>query len=67
MADAARSTGFAYGHYEGHDSPFGLSISAPDWVRATADAVSGLDFVRFAPAGWFDHQDVWAYRVRRPA
>jgi SAM-dependent methyltransferase len=67
MADAARSTGFAYGQYVDYDSPFGLSVSAPDWVRATVDAVSGLDFVRFAPMGWFDHQDVWAYRVRRPS
>jgi SAM-dependent methyltransferase len=67
MARAARSTGFAYGRYEGHDSPFGLSVSAPDWVRATADAVPGLDFVRFAPEGWFGHHDVWAYQAQRPA
>jgi hypothetical protein len=67
MARAARSTGFAYGHYGDTDSPFGLSVSAPEWVRATGDAVSGLDFVRFAPRGWFGHQDVWAYQVRRPA
>jgi SAM-dependent methyltransferase len=66
MARASRSTGFAYGHYGDTDSPFGLSVSAPEWVRATADGVSGLDFVRFAPAGWFGHQDVWAYQVRRP-
>jgi SAM-dependent methyltransferase len=67
MAGAARRTGFAYGHYGDTDGPFGLSVSAPEWVRATAGAVSGLDFVRFAPAGWFDHQDVWAYQVRRSA
>jgi len=65
MAGTARSTGFAYGHYGDTDIAFGLSVCEPEWVRNTIGAVSGLDFVRFAPAGWFGHQDVWSYQVRR--
>jgi SAM-dependent methyltransferase len=63
MADAARRTGFAYGHYGDTDDAFGLSVSTPDWVRSTVAAVSGLAFVSFSREGWFGHQDVWTYQV----
>jgi SAM-dependent methyltransferase len=63
MADTARRTGFAFGHYRETKDPFGLSVSAPQWVRSTADAVAGLTFVSFSREGWFGHQDVWTYRV----
>lgn len=63
MADAARRTGFAYGHYGDTDDPFGLSVSTPAWVRSEVAAVSGLDFVSFSREGWFGHQDVWTYQV----
>jgi SAM-dependent methyltransferase len=63
MADAARRTGFAYGHYGDTDDPFGLSVSTPEWVRSTVAAVSGLAFVSFRREGWFGHQDVWIYQV----
>lgn len=64
MADAARRTGFAYGHYGDTDDPFGLSVSTPEWVRSAVTAVSGLAFVSFSREGWFGHQDVWTYQVR---
>jgi hypothetical protein len=63
MARAARTTGFAYGHYGDTYLPFGLSVSKPEWVRRTVDAVPGLSFVLMNERGWFDHHDVWTYRV----
>jgi SAM-dependent methyltransferase len=63
MAETARRTGFAYGHYGHTYDPFGLSVSTPEWVRSTADAVSGLSFVSMSERGWFDHHDVWTYQV----
>jgi SAM-dependent methyltransferase len=64
MAATARRTGFAFGHYGDTNDPFGLSVSAPEWVRATVADVSGLAFVSFSREGWFGHQDVWTYQVR---
>lgn len=62
MAASARQTGFAFTHYPGgEDSPFGLSVSTPAWVRRTVAAVDGLQFAHHAPQGWFHHQDVWTF------
>ena len=63
MAETARRTGFAFGHYGDTDIAFGLSVSEPEWVRSTVADVSGLAFISFCRAGWFDHQDVWTYQV----
>jgi SAM-dependent methyltransferase len=63
MADAARRTGFAFSHYSDSDLTYGLSVSAPEWVRSTVANISGLTFVSFSPEGWFGHQDVWTYQV----
>ena len=59
MALAARSTGFAYGHYGDTYDPFGLSVSKPEWVRRKIDAIAGLTFVSMKSRGWFGHHDVW--------
>jgi SAM-dependent methyltransferase len=64
MADAARRTGFAFGHYGETNDPFGLSVSGPEWVRSTVAAVAGLAFVSFSRQGWFGHQDVWTYQAK---
>jgi SAM-dependent methyltransferase len=63
MAQTARRTGFAFGHYGDTKDPFGLSVSSPGWVRRTVAAVSGLAFVSFSREGWFGHQDVWTYQA----
>jgi len=63
MADVARRTGFAFGHYGDTDGPFGLSVSTPEWVWNTVATLSGLAFVSFSREGWFGHQDVWTYQV----
>ena len=63
MAATARRTGFAFGHYGDTPDPFGLSVSAPEWVRNKVATVSGLAFVSFSKEGWFGHQDVWTYQV----
>ncbi len=66
MADTARRAGFAFGHYGETEDPFGLSVSMPEWVRDTTDAVPGLTFVSFSREGWFGHQDVWTYQANSP-
>jgi SAM-dependent methyltransferase len=63
MAETARRTGFAFGHYGDTTDAFGLSVSSPEWVRSSVDGVPGLAFVSFSQEGWFGHQDVWTYQV----
>lgn len=64
MADEARQTGFAFRQYYATQTgtPWGMSVSSPDWVRATVASVSGLEFVKCVERGWLDHQDVWTYK-----
>jgi SAM-dependent methyltransferase len=63
MADAARRTGFAFGHYGDTQDPYGLSVSTPEWVRSKTAEIAGLTFVSFSREGWFGHHDVWTYRA----
>jgi SAM-dependent methyltransferase len=64
MADTARRTGFAFGHYhQTPGDPFGVSVSTPGWVKRKVEEVPGLAFASFSQKGWFGHQDVWAYQV----
>lgn len=69
MDDSARAAlldgwdgdGFGYADYP--DQPgYGISLSAPAWVTATAGAVPGLEHLATWIAGWNHHQDVFAYR-----
>lgn len=52
--------GFGYAAYPGQ-SGYGISLSKPDWVRATVDAIPGITHLATWIAGWNHHQDVFAY------
>jgi len=61
-------TGFGYADYatrERYDHPrsgrYGVTVVHPDQVRARARA-AGLEVAHYIPAGWDDHQDVFACR-----
>lgn len=63
MAENAKRTGFAFGHYGETEDPFGLSVSTPEWVQEKVACVPGLAFVSFSREGWFGHHDVWTYQA----
>ncbi len=65
MVHRARESGFAFEDYRWEPGPkWGVSVSRPEWVRATVEAAGGLGFVLHVPHGWSENQDVWTY-VRR--
>jgi SAM-dependent methyltransferase len=67
LVDRARRTGFAFEDYGwDHLERWGVNVSLPAWVRQTVDEVGGLQLVRHAPHGWWEHQDVWTYTRSAP-
>lgn len=61
LLDGWEGDGFGYAAYP-DQSTYGISLSAPAWVRATADSVPGLEHLATWIAGWNHHQDAYAYR-----
>jgi hypothetical protein len=59
LSRMAQESGFAFSHYGDDAGPFGLSVSAPEWVRRTIGRVPHMELVMHRPHGWFEHQDVW--------
>jgi SAM-dependent methyltransferase len=53
-------TGFGYADYAGQQS-YGVSLTAPAWIRAQLAAVGGLREVYFRERVWDDHHDVYGY------
>ncbi|HEV3470317.1 MAG TPA: class I SAM-dependent methyltransferase [Pyrinomonadaceae bacterium] len=60
--DYPRGQGYFDFHPEGRG--YGVSVTAPDWIRAQARRAGPLEEVYFKERGWADHQDVFAF-VRR--
>ena len=51
-----------HGYLDYPEGPgYGVSLTAPDWVRAEARAVGGLREVYFRARGWDEHQDVFGF------
>jgi SAM-dependent methyltransferase len=55
------ATGFGYADYA-DTSEYGISATSPAWVRRQVAEVEGMDEVYFAPRGWDEHQDVFAFQ-----
>jgi SAM-dependent methyltransferase len=53
-------TGFGYEDYAGQES-YGVSLTAPAWIRAQIEEVGGLREVYFRERVWDDHHDVYGY------
>jgi SAM-dependent methyltransferase len=71
MLDSYRRTGFGFTDYldvtsygVATDARYGISLTAPDWIRERAARVGGLHEIFFRPHGWDDHQDVFGF-IRR--
>jgi hypothetical protein len=58
-ASYARS-GFGYEDYS-EQAGYGVSLTAPAWIRAQLAAVGGLREVYFRERVWDDHHDVYGY------
>lgn len=59
LVRAYQAGGFGYVDYGG-ESGYGVSLSAPSWMRAAAGRV-GLREVLFIEHGWDHHQDVFGF------
>lgn len=57
---AHRSAGFGYADYPG-TSGYGVSVMTEPWLRSLADGVGGMQFGKFLPNFWDNHQDVWCF------
>src|SRR5205085_3283412 len=51
-----------YGYLDYPEAPgYGVSLTAPAWLRTQARAAGDLREVYFRPRGWDDHQDVFGF------
>ncbi|HJR08933.1 MAG TPA: methyltransferase domain-containing protein [Pyrinomonadaceae bacterium] len=55
-----RATGFGYADYLEH-AGYGVSLTAPVWIRARIEEVGGLKEVYFGERVWDAHHDVYGY------
>ena len=55
-----RDTGYAYTDYP-YLPDYGISLTAPAWIRKSIAQVRGLQEVYFAAHGWDNHQDVYGF------
>jgi SAM-dependent methyltransferase len=69
IIDSYRSTGFGFTNYPDVSaygvmagSGYGISLTAPDWIREQAAKVSGLHEIFFRAQGWDNHQDVFGFQ-----
>jgi SAM-dependent methyltransferase len=54
------STGFGYSDYDARRTPgYGVSFTAPGWIRGTLEGVGGWREVYFAERRWDSHHDVY--------
>lgn len=60
LINSYRDTGYGYADYPGVGG-YGVSLSTPDWVRASAREIGGLKEVFFRAHGWDKHQDVFGF------
>jgi SAM-dependent methyltransferase len=68
IVDAYRAIGFAFTNYPevtsygvAAASGYGVSLTAPEWIRAQAAKVGGLHEIFFRAQGWDNHQDVFGF------
>ncbi len=68
IVDSYRATGVAFTNYPeltsygvAADAGDGISLTAPDWIRAQAAKVGGLHEIFFRAQGWDNHQDVFGF------
>jgi SAM-dependent methyltransferase len=52
--------GFGYLDYP-EEPGYGVSLTAPEWVREQAREIGGLNEVYFRARGWDEHQDVYGF------
>ena len=69
IVDSYRATGFAFTNYPeltsygvAADAGYGISLTAPDWIRGQTAEVGGLHEIFFRAHGWDNHQDVFGFR-----
>lgn len=55
-----RDGGYAYADYP-YMPDYGISLTAPAWIRKSIEQVRGLREVYFAAHGWDNHQDVYGF------
>ena len=55
-----RDSGYAYTDYP-YMPDYGISLTAPAWIRKSIEPVRGLREVYFAEHGWDNHQDVYGF------
>ena len=60
LVAAYRQRGHAYLDYP-EQPGYGVSLTAPDWLRAQARAAGPLREVYFRARGWDEHQDVFGF------
>jgi hypothetical protein len=54
------STGFGYSDYDARGAPgYGVSFTAPAWIRGTLERVGGFREVYFAETCWSAHHDIY--------
>ena len=68
IIEAYRQSGYGFTTYPNvreygvaQNNRYGISLTAPDWIRAQAKSVGGLREVYFRAHGWDDHQDVFGF------
>jgi SAM-dependent methyltransferase len=54
------TTGYGFADYPGAKD-YGVSLTAPEWIRAHVQKLGGLREVYFRERGWDDHQDVFGF------
>ena len=52
--------GYSYTDYP-YLPDYGISLTAPEWIRSEVQKIGGLREVYFKPHGWDDHQDVYGF------
>lgn len=58
-------TGYGFEDYPG-EKDYGVSLTAPAWIRARVRDVGGLREVFFKERGWDNHQDVFGFVTDSP-
>ena len=68
IVEAYRQSGYGFTTYPdvreygvAPNNCYGISLTAPDWIRAQAKSVGGLREAHFRAHGWDDHQDVFGF------